>query len=277
MRLGVVLSTYNQPAWLEKTLRGYACQDLEDFELIIADDGSGEETFKVIEAARSKLNIVHVWHEDDGFRKCEILNRSIMASESDYLVFSDGDMVPRRDFLSAHARLAEEGRFLSGGAIRLPLETSQAITLEDIESGRFMEAHWLRARGWKKALGNVRFTTSEAVAKTFDRLTTTRPTWNGGNSSTWKRHLIEINGFDNDMKYGGEDRALGERLENLGLKAKQIRYRAVLVHLEHGRPYVTEEAWKYNDAVRKRIAKNKEIRARNGIAELPDEPVMITR
>ena len=42
MTIGVIISTYNNPAWLEKTLWGYMCQLRAADEIIIADDGSKE-------------------------------------------------------------------------------------------------------------------------------------------------------------------------------------------------------------------------------------------
>jgi hypothetical protein len=81
MRLSVIVSTYNQPAWLEKVLRGYAAQTHADFELLVADDGSGPETAEVLRRAadRTALNLRHVWHEDRGYRRSVVLNRAIVA------------------------------------------------------------------------------------------------------------------------------------------------------------------------------------------------------
>ncbi|MDP9348746.1 MAG: glycosyltransferase, partial [Gemmatimonadota bacterium] len=134
MRASVVLTTYNQPRQLELVLRGYAVQTRRDFQVVVADDGSGEETREVLERLRREtgLDLLHVWHEDRGFRKCTILNRAILAASGDYLVFSDGDCIPRRDFVEAHLRLAEPGRFLSGGYLRLSPAVSARITPADV-------------------------------------------------------------------------------------------------------------------------------------------------
>ena len=67
----------------------------------------------------------------------------------------------------------------------------------------------------------------------------------------WKKDLVKINGFNQEMQYGGQDRELGERLENLGIKGKQIRYSAICVHLDHARGYVNPETWAKNNAIRK--------------------------
>jgi len=44
VRISVILSTYNQPQWLEKSIWGYAVQSRSDFELLVADDGSTDDT-----------------------------------------------------------------------------------------------------------------------------------------------------------------------------------------------------------------------------------------
>ena len=76
MRVSVIVSTYEQPAWLEKVLWGYAYQSHRDFEMVVADDGSGHETREVVDCCRRKLglDIEHTWQPHDGFRKCRILN-----------------------------------------------------------------------------------------------------------------------------------------------------------------------------------------------------------
>ena len=108
MRTSVVLSTYNSPNWLEKVLWGYAAQTVRPDEIVVADDGSTDETRERLELLRraTQLNIQHVWHEDRGFRKCTILNRAIDAAEGDYLIFSDGDCISRADFVAVHKQHA---------------------------------------------------------------------------------------------------------------------------------------------------------------------------
>ncbi|MEL1222231.1 MAG: glycosyltransferase, partial [Candidatus Neomarinimicrobiota bacterium] len=94
--ISVIISTYNKPHFLEKVLTGYCFQTFNDFEIIIADDGSSNETKEMIAKFDQLLpqKIYHVWHEDNGFRKCKILNAAILKSSNDYLVFSDGDCIP---------------------------------------------------------------------------------------------------------------------------------------------------------------------------------------
>lgn len=268
--LAVILATYQQPAHLERVLWGYARQSRNDFELLIADDGSGPETRELIDKMRSetKLALRHVWHEDRGFRKTEILNRALLATEANYLIFSDGDCIPRDDFVDAHARLAEPRRFLSGGAVRLSQEVTDRITVEDVRSGHVMDPRWLIEAGWDPGRHRLRVIRSPWLAAALDFLTPTVASWNGNNASTWRKHLLDVNGFDLEMGSGGQDRELGSRLENLGLKGKSVRYRAVLLHLEHARPYRDPAVAASIRRTWKQHKRTGETRARIGLQEM---------
>jgi glycosyltransferase involved in cell wall biosynthesis len=274
VRLAVILSTYEQPEWLRKTLWGYARQTHPDFEVVVADDGSGPGTRAVVEEAwRSypHLDLRHVWHRDTGYRKCVILNRAILAAEADYLIFSDGDCIPRPDFVATHDRLAAPGTFLSGGAVRLPRDLSEAIGEDDVADGRVFDSAWLRERGFDPGRHRLRLLDGTAWPAALDALSPTSATWNGNNASTWRSLVIRANGFEHEMGYGGQDREFGERLANLGVVGKLVRHRAVLVHLDHGRPYRTEASIRRNREIRAGTRATGAVRARCGIRELEPE------
>lgn len=274
MRPTVILSTYNQPAWLEKVLWGYAVQTHRDFDIVVADDGSGDETAELVArmGATAGMAITHVWHEDHGFRKCEILNQAIRVARGEYLIFSDGDCIPRDDFVAAHVRCAEPGRFLGGTTFRLPTELSRWITRHDILSGSLSDRDWLLAHGfdpgWRRALRLGRARRRSAL---IDAVTTTPARFDGNNASVWREALLAVNGFDMEMGYGFEDRAVGYRLVNFGLRAKQIRNRAICFHLEHERGYVDREVFERNQQIMHRIRRGDHVFAERGIRQLADE------
>lgn len=271
MKISVILSTYNAPEWLTKTLWGYGAQLHRDIEIVVADDGSTGETRAAIDRfrAESGMRIRHVWHEDRGFQKSAILNRAITAAEGDYLIFSDGDCVPRGDFVSVHAAHAGAGRFLSGGYFKLPRAVSEAIDRDDVVSGRFADPRWLRGRGVPGGRKMVKLSVQGWMARLLDRITTTRATWNGHNASGWKSDLIRINGFDERMQYGGQDRELGERLFNAGLRSSQIRHRAVCLHLDHDRPWRTRTSVDKNLSIRRRTRRSRATWTEHGIVKGP--------
>ena len=276
MRFSVVISTYNKPHFLERVLRGYSVQTRRDFQVVVADDGSGPETAALIERMRAETNldILHVWHEDRGFRKTEILNRAIVAAAGDHLLFTDGDCIPRRDLLEVHYRLTQPGRYLAGGYLKLPPDVSAAIAIDDVIEGRFADLTWLRAHGWRPGRRALRLVRSRRVAAVFDRLTPTAAHFHGNNASASREALFEVNGFEGEMGYGGLDRALGYRLENAGIRGRQIRHRAVCMHLHHDRPYRDIEVVRRNKEILERIRKSGEWRARQGIAELAPDPTL---
>ena len=274
--ISVIVSTYNRPTYLERVLRGYAVQTDPAFELVIADDGSGPETFDLIARTRSEtqLSILHVWHEDRGFRKSLILNRAIEAVRGDYLLFTDGDCVPRRDLIEVHRRIARPGRYVSGGYLKLPPHVTSTIELSDVDSGRITELSWLRSRGWKPGRRALRMIRSQKVAALFDFMTPTAADFQGNNASTSRDALYLVNGFETEMGYGGLDQALGDRLQNAGVMGIQARHRAVTMHLHHDRPYRDATVVKQNREIMSRIRNNREIRARRGLSELEPDPTL---
>lgn len=274
MRVSVILSTYNAPEWLEKVVWGYAVQSHRDFELLVADDGSTHETALLLHRLRGQtgLNLHHLWHEHRGFRKCTILNKAIEAARGDYLIFSDGDCIPRGDFVARHVELARPRCLLSGGYVRLPMAVSKRITVEDVFEGRATDPEWLFAHGLQDPKWRLRLASGRIVPRILDTLTTTRATLNGCNASTWKSDVVRVNGFDERMGYGGLDRELGERLVNAGMRPIQARYRAVCVHLDHARGYVSEEAWRANRELRGQTRRNRAVWTPHGIRKAPPAP-----
>lgn len=253
MKTGVVVTTYNSPIWLERVLWGYLAQSDKDFELIIADDGSGEETRALLAQYQSQLNIRHVWHEDDGFRKTVILNKAVMATNCDYLIFNDGDSIPRADYVATHKALARPGHFISGGLVRLTMDVSQSLTKDDIASGLAFDARHLKSLGQPGGFKNNKLTHNKRWAAFLNTVTPTKATWNGGNSSGWKSDITAVNGFNEDMQYGGLDRELGERMVNNGIRGIQARYSVILIHLDHPRGYEKPEIWAKNNAIRQQV------------------------
>jgi glycosyltransferase involved in cell wall biosynthesis len=276
MRVSVIISTYNQPAWLEKVLWGYEVQTFTDFDIVIADDGSTETTKQLIERfqQQSKLRITHVWQEDKGHQKCRILNKAILASNAEYLIFTDGDCIPRKDFVETHVANARPSHFLSGGIVRLPMETSKLITKEDIVSGRALDLKWLRQVGLpNRVLKNLKLSLHGSMARFMNSVTTRKPTWNGCNSSGWKKDMLAVNGFDERMTYGGQDVEFGYRLKFNGIKPVQLVYSLAAVHLEHARAYKTKEALENSMKVRKETLAKRKIKTEYGIVKQTPEIV----
>jgi glycosyltransferase involved in cell wall biosynthesis len=268
-KISIILSTYNAEEWLEKVLWGFNFQSYKNFEIVIADDGSGPKTKELIEAMAKKVfyEIIHVWQEDDGFQKSRILNKSVVACNADYIIMTDGDCIPREDFVLVHYLNKKSGYFISGGYYMLPMNISKFITLPDIEKQHCFNINWLKEKGIPKTFKNRKLTSRGFISKILNTFTPTNASWNGHNSSGWKKDILNVNGFDERMQYGGQDRELGERLFNFGIKSKQLRYSAVCVHLDHKRGYKTPESIAKNIKIRRETRIEKRVWTYYGITK----------
>jgi glycosyltransferase involved in cell wall biosynthesis len=268
-KISVVISTYNSEEWLEKVFWGFNCQIFKDFEVIVADDGSGPKTKELINRMARKVfyKISHVWQEDDGFQKSRILNKAVLACNAEYIIMTDGDCIPRDDFVQVHYINKDKGYFISGGYYMLPMNISKMIAREDIEKQNCFNIQWLKEKGIPKTFKNNKLTSRGFISTLFNTFTPTNASWNGHNSSGWKKDILNVNGFDERMQYGGQDRELGERLFNFGIRSKQLRYSAVCVHLDHRRGYKTPESILKNLSIRKETKKSKHVWTYYGITK----------
>ncbi len=268
-KISVIVSTYNAEEWLNKVLWGFNYQTFKSFEVVIADDGSRDSTKLLIEKLSKELDyhISHVWQEDDGFQKSKILNKAVKACRASYIIMTDGDCIPREDFVHVHYINKEKGYFISGGYYMLPMNISKTITIEDIKKQNCFNINWLKEKGIPQTFKNNKLTANGLISKLLNWVTPTNASWNGHNSSGWKKDILNVNGFDERMQYGGQDRELGERLFNFGIKSKQLRYSAVCVHLDHKRGYKTPESIAKNVGIRKKTKREKRVWTYYGITK----------
>ena len=266
-KISVIVSTYNAEEWLKKVLWGFNCQIFKNFEVVVADDGSGPKTKALLDEISEEVfyNIIHVWQEDDGFQKSRILNKAVEACNANYIIMTDGDCIPREDFVEVHYINKERGHFISGGYYMLPMNISKMITLDDIEQQNCFNLQWLKEKGIPKTFKNNKLRARGILSSFLNTITPTNASWNGHNSSGWKKDILNVNGFDERMQYGGQDRELGERLFNFGIKSKQLRYSAVCVHLDHKRGYKTPESIAKNLAIRRETRNQRVVWTHYGI------------
>lgn len=235
MKIEVVVTTYNRPDALSAVLDGYLAQSDHNFELMVADDGSTAETARVVDdyAARAPFPVRRVWQEDQGFRAAAIRNKALAGSDSDYIVFSDGDCVPSHTFVSQHRRLAEPGWFLSGNRVLLSEAFTRRVLQQRVSIQDFSWAHWVRAH----ARGDVNRTTP--LIRLPDGVWRKRRArrWEGVktcNLSAWRADLVKVNGLDEAYSgWGLEDSDLAIRLLHAGVQHKNARFAASVFHLWH--------------------------------------------
>ncbi len=269
MQSELIISTYQKPAYLALVLQTLAGQSRMPDRLCIADDGSDTRTAAVVagfQATLPSLSVRHVWHQDQGFRKTLILNTAVVSSTADYLIFIDDDCAMHPGFIARHLALAERGRFVTGSVIRL----SEAMTATLLARGRIGWTDRGRPEGWAPR-GPSEWLKSmpypAGVMGWLDRMSPVKCNWAGGNSATFREHILAVNGFDTRMEYGGEDKEFGARLTNAGIRGRHLRYSAPLYHLEHPRGYVDAEVKRRNREIIEATRATGKVRTDSGIAD----------
>ncbi len=236
MRTELIVSTYNNPAALAACLGSVARQSTRPDLITIADDGSGPETAALIAASGHR----HVWHPDTGFEKGAILNKAIATSTADLLIFIDGDVLIHPCFIARHIELGRPGRFCTGSLIRLDPDATRAALAAP--EGVF-DRRWLRENRAIDRFGTWLKTMPlpKPILNALEIASPVQKALCGANASAFRADLLKVNGYDETIKYGGEDKDLGVRLTNAGIRGRHLRYTAPLVHLDHPRGYANPD------------------------------------
>ena len=233
--VSVVITTYNRSDAVLAVLAGLARQTDNNFEVVVADDGSRAEHQSAIlqSPVAQALRVTHVWHPDVGFTASRVRNLGVAASRAPYIVFLDGDCVPEVDFIARHKLLARPGFFVNGSRVLLsPALTSQVLTGTELISGRSIW-YWLgqRVRGHaSKLTGLLRLPDMPwRDSKVFS--------WKGirsCNLGCWRTDFERVNGFDESfVGWGHEDADFVLRLHNSGIARKNGFCATEVFHLWH--------------------------------------------
>lgn len=228
IKVSILVSTYNWPEALSLCMESIFRQTILPDEIVIADDGSGEETLNLIKKLQkeSKIPIKHVWQEDKGFRKTLILNKAIAQITGDYVLQVDGDVYLTKNFVHDHLEMAEENRFVCGSRIRL----SEKLSKEIIKNNKFSVSFFKLPIGF--ALNSLRSKTlRKFMAKHYGTgLTHLR----GCNMAFWLKDLIKVNGFNEDfIEWGHEDLEIAYRLHFAGVRKKMLKMGGAVFHIHH--------------------------------------------
>ena len=255
MRIAVIVTTYNQTDALSAVLEGYLAQSDHNFEIWVADDGSTEQTAKVIQQfkARAPFSLSHVWQEDVGFRAAAIRNRALAATSADYIILTDGDCVPPIDFVACHRTLAEPGWFIAGNRLMLTCNLSEQVLREKLPIHSWSTYNWMKMRllgQIQRVLPLIRLPSLGPLRKLTPRR------WKGAktcNLAAFRSDLLKVNGLDESYTgWGLEDSDLVIRMIRASIYHKSGRFSVPLLHLwhkENDRSYLEENQRRLNAAL----------------------------
>ncbi|WP_018476819.1 glycosyltransferase family 2 protein [Pontibacter roseus] len=258
-RLGIslVITTYNWKEALGAVLQSAFRQSELPVEIIVADDGSREDTRAVIEtlAQQAPVPVRHCWHPDTGFRLAEIRNKAIAMATGEYIVMVDGDMVLHPDFLRSHRRIARRNQFIQGKRVLLSSETSQQVL-----QGRLNSITPFTA-GIKNRFNAI---SSGFLSGLFSARKKDIRAVRGCNMAFWKEDVIKVNGFNEDFTgWGREDSEFVVRLLNQGLQRRNLKFGGVAYHLYHQEN--TRSGLNANDSILEKAIAERRVSSPNGI------------
>lgn len=227
MKASLIITTCNRPDALIQVLRSVELQSILPNEVIIADDGSTDSTRQIIESftRSSKLNVIHSWQEDKGFRVSRSRNKAIAKSTCEYIILIDGDVILHTKFIEDHLKHSELGFFIQGSRVLIDQES----TMEALKNNRNKFSFFSKGLSNRKNSIHSNFL-SIIFMKKLKSIKGVKTC----NFSFYKKDCIEINGFNNKIEgWGREDSEFVVRILNSGIKRKNILFNSIQFHLWH--------------------------------------------
>ena len=239
--VSLIISFYNKIDLLKLIFAALERQTFQNFEVVIADDGSGPEVVEEIQKIQANyfFLIKHIWHEDNGWQKNIILNKAIQAAEGEYLIFIDGDCIPQKRFVEEHVENRIAGKIISGRRVLLTKNISKNLTETKIKNG-YMDClvgfplfYETVFKGKYTRMENMVRIRNKFIRRLF--IKEKMRSFLGCNFSVWKSDILTVNGFDERFIYPGtgEDMDLEERLKRVGVLPVSKKHLVTLFHYYH--------------------------------------------
>lgn len=228
----LIISTFNRPDALRRCIESALDQSRMPDEIIIADDGSKDETVQLVASlkASTKVPIVHVWQPDEGYQLARIRNKAFITADTEYLLQVDGDLVLHRDFVADHIRMSTPSAFVSGSRLNMD-DTLTRKVLDGSVPLRDIPRH---KKHLAKRYNGVH---SPVLSRLNYHLQVSPKNYKyvlGCNMAFWKKDLERVNGYNEAFKgWGKEDNDMAVRLTNAGIRLRFIKYGAIAYHLAH--------------------------------------------
>jgi len=230
-KTSLIIATYNQPEFLRLAILSTWEQTHLPDEIIIADDGSREETAELVRKMKkeSSVPIIHTWQADEGFRVGHARNNAAAVSTGEYLIFLDGDCYLNKHFVEDYLSFAEKGYFVCGRRVNIKAKRKEYI----LKTGdrRITFFSW----GTTKKFHAIRSNMLAKLHLPGGLLYQPGPRgMASANFSVWREDYEKVNGFNERFAgYCGEDHELACRLDDVGIRIKKMVHLGIAYHFDH--------------------------------------------
>ncbi|MEP6878090.1 MAG: glycosyltransferase family A protein [Nitrosospira sp.] len=198
--LSAVICTYNRASLLAKVLDSLCQQTLpaHNFEVVIINDGSVDDTEAVVAAYASRLSLRYIYQRNAGLASAK--NHGLFASCGEVVLFLDDDDIAKETLLEEHVKTHKEfpaRHYAVLGYTALSPDISENSLMHFVtEIGHFLFSYSSLKHG-------------DVLDYTYF--------W-GGRSSCKRSLLLEFGTFNPIFRFGCEDIELGYRLSKQGLR-----------------------------------------------------------
>lgn len=163
-KISIIMSVKNGAKDLHKSIPSILSQSYSDFEFIICDDGSTDDTLSILKEYQAKDERIVILHNDKSMGLAFSLNKCIDASKSNILARQDADdsSEPTRlerqyEFVMNHPEYAIVGScwynvFPDGAKSKNPVK-ELPTALDQVKGGMYMHPSWMMRKDMLSRVG----------------------------------------------------------------------------------------------------------------------------
>jgi glycosyltransferase involved in cell wall biosynthesis len=242
LKCSVIIPTYNRATLLRYTLESLTRQSLptDQFEVLVGDDGSSDDTAAMVESFGSRLNVHYFFQEDEGYRSAQARNVGLAHAAGDISVFFDAGVLAHSHCLAEHVSSHEQSSgpvAVCGYVYGFNVDNQDADAIRKAIDTTDTDGSIDRMTG-NPAWADVREEFYDIYTEEIGELPAPWIIFWTCNASAPTALARSVGGLDEAIQgWGAEDLDLGYRLFNAGARFI-VNRRASSIHYPHPKSFV---------------------------------------
>lgn len=104
LKISIIIPTYNEEVVIEKNIENIQKSSYKNFEIIVIDDNSEDNTFSILKRLEEKYDNLKILRKKSEKGKAQSLNEAIEHAEGHVILFLDADAIIDEDYLEKHIK-----------------------------------------------------------------------------------------------------------------------------------------------------------------------------